>query len=285
MHVNTDNLIVIIFLLAVLFYYCKKFMLEKFEVDENVPSYYPIDYTKTIYGDFQNSTINNKSLSQLEQLIFETKKVANQDDLSMIVFNRPGLPVMKSMLAPEKVKPITDYLINLINGLGNDINTVKLNNVFNIVKEETESEAKINMDLDLSYLVKNNPSFFIRKSQMIKDKVYKIDDILVHAEIISRKDIMDDIFSKKPRCDDVYVSELYLNGHSHQDFLPGSNILKPLTHELLNKDNQMFTNKEIDELLKQEKNMHLQEMEGRTAQPQTAPKLTKHFDQYVVGTM
>jgi len=284
MRINYDNLIVIIFLLAILYYYAQK-NVEKFELDETVPDYYPIDYTKTIYGDFMGSTINNKSLSQLEQILFEAREVANEDQLGVDVFNRPGLPVLKSMLTPEKVKPITDYLIDLINGLGNDINTVKLNNAYNIIEEQTETEAKISMDLNLAYYVKNNPTFFIKKSQMVPDKLYKIDDVIVHVEFFSLKELIDDIFANQQKCDRLYVNQLFIKGHSHQAFLPGSNIVKPLTHELLTKDDQMFTNKEIDEILRQTKNTHLQEMDGRTAQPETAPKLTKHFDEYVVGTM
>lgn len=283
MLINIVNIVLILSIILLGYIYYSKYI-EKFTVNVSAEDYYPIDYTKTIANDYVDNSFKSKNMAKLEELLFQVKKIANQDVLSPFIFNQASVPITRSGMDKEKVIPIVDYIINMINKVANNTLLLKVNNIYNIVKEETDMEARLLLDIDTSYIVNVNDSFYIKS----KDKVYgtmkKIDDVIIRLVVISRKDMIDDIFRQRVTQDSFYVSELYINGKSTDDFLPGSNIVKPLTHELLKDQEFIFTNKDIDELIRDKKRTHMQEMEGRTAQLETAPKLTRNFDEYVIGT-
>jgi hypothetical protein len=244
------------------------------------PEYYPISYQNDISigntiistdnYDFDTGHIINYDLSHLIRIINQTKILANGS--TSLTFNKQFLPVSIDYIDKSKLSPIINYIKTLINKLGNQLHIIKVNDIADVCKEETDFDMRISFDMNVSYYRVINDTYYENK-QLIKNKTpinlegigkaYKIQDVIIKAVIIAKKSIIDDIFvNKNGDIDDIYISKLYIMGLMDDQYLPGSNVTE---FDLYWNKNRPMSNRIVDErIIRDLKAKHQSEVNNLT---------------------
>jgi hypothetical protein len=229
------------------------------------PKYYPISYQNDINigntilstdkYDSDTGHIINYDLSHLIRIINQTRILANGEN--KLDFNKQYLPVIIDDIDKNKLTPIINYISSLINKLGNGLHIIKVNEIKDASKEETDYDMRISFDINVSYYRVLNDSYYENK-YLIKNKekvklegiegnAYKIQDVVIKAVVIATKNVIDDIFTNnKNDIQNMYISKLYIMGLMDDEYLPGSNISE---FDLYWNQNIPLTNRIVDERL------------------------------------
>jgi hypothetical protein len=266
------NIMMIVLLFIVLKYLSTSKELFEF------PDYYPITYEKHITIDNKvNSTDNYDSsvgeidsydFSHLIRIMKQTKILANGD--TKLTFNTPSLPVIKDTMPVEKVQPLSDHIVGLMNRLGDGMHVINVHKISGICKEETDFEMRISFDINATYYrVLNRTHYGEQRLRATKAKaegtknLYKISDVIIKGVIIASKAVIDDIFiDKAGNVDKIYVSKLYIMGLMDDQYLPGSNVTE---FDLYWEHQRPLANRIIDErIIRDLKSRHQNEMNDLT---------------------
>lgn len=233
----------------------------------NFPQYYPISYQNNI--DVSNiekgGSIINYDLSHLIRLIKQTKIIINGDNTN-ISFNKAFLPITTINMDPTKLKPIVNYIINIINKLGDNIHSVQVIGIQEVCKEDTDAEMKISFEIKCSYYRTINDTYYTNKylvnnEEKIKENVYKIQDVILKCVIIVQKSLIDTL-QENEDISNIFVDKLYIMGLMDDQYLPGSNVTEL---DLFWQYNKPMSNRIVDErIIRDLKDKHQNELNRLT---------------------
>ncbi len=273
--VDIDNIILLILLLIVLGYLGQKYanqVKETFCGEKGgfcgTDEMYPVSHEVDQPIDTVDASIGHHRVRVMKNILEMTRDFGNRDIQEPKLFNTMYLPVTRSKMSVDEVKPIVDYLVDTINKLGKGIHVVTLLDVQDIFKDETERQSLVSFRMVFDYKVDMNDTHYqsVREGTAGEEE----NDLIIDVEIISDRAVMDDIFANDDtRMEKVYISRLHIVGLTHGDYLPGSNVSEsnyfyPYTVSLSNKIIDEVTTKQKD-LLQEEVNNITKELE--TADP------------------
>ena len=162
--VKIDELVILGLLVIIIYLYFKNhYKKEHFEVFFS--PYYPISSQITVRNNNYENEIEDFRLETLKKVLKKVIFDANDGNTNYIQFNYSNRPIIKNLLTEDKIKPLTEFLLQSINSNlpeGHNLKVVDLKDMF---KNEIENEVKVNFKMFCEYKIKvlNNYKYDIQK--------------------------------------------------------------------------------------------------------------------------
>ena len=154
---KVDKIITVLLILIIWMYINKYINLENFSI--NFRPYYPISpSTKIQYNNFTDKLEDNR-LNILYNVLDNVKLEANDGNNKYLDFNYANLPTSTITMENDKIKPITNFLLNSINSKlpnGHSINLLR-------IEEASKMEIKRRKNKYVFESPVQNVSFFCNK--------------------------------------------------------------------------------------------------------------------------
>lgn len=240
---SLDNWIILILILLIAAVYCSK-NLSKEDFEIMFAPYYPISSDVNIKVNNFKGDIEDFRLNKLKEVLESVKFNANDGENEYLIFNYADRPITKSIYSAEKVKPITDFLMEAIGSNLPDGHTLSIKKLQEISKLEVEEEAKVTFKMICSYKINSS------QNSEYRGTVHKNpdnNDLVIDVEVIS---------IKKSNVEKLHLNNLSIMGTTSK-YLPGSNYYKNDEQYLFS---QSLSNKlvetKIDENRKEMNNMN-----------------------------
>ena len=111
---NKENLIILVLaLIIVVLYFKKYYKKEDFEV--MFSPYYPISNQVVVKDNNFENEIEDFRLEKIKKVLKEVIFNANEGNTNYMQFNYADRPVIKNMMTKDKLKPLTEFLMDAIN--------------------------------------------------------------------------------------------------------------------------------------------------------------------------
>jgi hypothetical protein len=178
--------------------------------------YYPISSPlEDNYFNYLNS-ISSPKLSFFRNILYKVESYTNQGS-QPIIFNYAERPITIKKTDKQKVKTLSDTVVNMINKFANPMLKIEYVGTSNEVHEETDVQSRINFDLKIK--------LYYADSEKMGKKVTP-DILYIQPEFIFEKqyDVLpeDQFFDKnKPEKFRAYLSKLIVIGSENMGFLAG----------------------------------------------------------------
>ena len=176
------------------------------------------------YYDYNNKLIDPK-LSMLRNLLRKVEIYTNQGNKS-IIFNYAEQPVESKQVDKNRIKILSDTIVDLINKFADSILTVKYVKTLNEIHEETDEQSRISFDLKILL-------YYPDSTKLGNDGIKQYDIIYVQPEFIfeKKRDLLEEdqfFLNKVDKKVDfkVYLSKLILLGTESLGYLSGRYGLK-----------------------------------------------------------
>ena len=208
-----DSLIILLLITLIIYVYCSKY-LKKEDFDVFFNPYYPITNEVSVKINNYKGDVEDQRLDKLKEVLEAVKFNANDGENDYIVFNYMDKPVLKSVYNAQKIKPVTDFLMDSIGSnlpKGHNLSIKKLQE---ISKLEIEGEAKVTFKMICEYKI--NSSKNINYTKQVHDDVDKNNDLVIDVEVLS---------IKKENQEKLHLNNLSIMGITNK-YLPGSNYYK-----------------------------------------------------------
>jgi hypothetical protein len=194
------------------------------------PVSYPISVDKYISINNINDkqSLINYELSHFVELINQVKILANKGS-SPLEFNLNFRPVTTNNdWNIDNIKPITTFLVDNINRLGNHKHKIKYIESKNICSQETETDIQLDFDMLIFYTkssIDNKNDIYQNIIYNNTTKEYDIGKISIKVNmIIHKNNLDDDIFNIENEESVYYIKDIYVDGYRNSDKLPGENV-------------------------------------------------------------
>lgn len=217
-----DSLIILLLISLIIYVYCNKY-LKKEDFDVFFNQYYPISNDVSVKVNNYKGDIEDHRLDTLKEVLESVKFNANDGENEYIVFNYMDKPVHKSLYNAQKVKPVTDFLMESISSnlpKGHNLSIKKLQE---ISKLEIEGEAKVNFKMICEYKINSKKN--IMHTKQVHDENDRNNDLVIDVEVLS---------IQKNDQEKLHLNNLSVMGITNK-YLPGSNYYK-------NDEQYLFTN-------------------------------------------
>ena len=149
---NLDNLVIIILAILIISIYCNKY-LKKEDFEVFFSPYYPISNEVSVKVNNFKGDIDDHRLNKLKEILDNVKFNANDGSNEYLVFNYADRPVIKGIYTAQKIKPVTDFLIEAINNNLPDDQVLHIKKLKEISKLEIEEEAKVTFKMICEYKI------------------------------------------------------------------------------------------------------------------------------------
>lgn len=236
---NLDSFVIIILVILIISIYCNKY-LKKEDFEVFFSPYYPISSEVSVKVNNFKGDIDDHRLNKLKEILDNVKFNANDGSNEYLIFNYADRPVIKSIYNAQKIKPVTDFLIEAINSNLPDDQVLHIKKLKEISKLEIEEEAKVTFKMICEYK-------FGDVNKNIKQSKNKIEnnDLVIDVEVLS---------IKRDNEEKLHLNNLSIMGITNTN-LPGSNYYK-------NDDQYLFTNSLTNKIIDNKQNNNNDEVNG-----------------------
>lgn len=229
---SKDNLIIFALIVLIILVYLKKYYKrEHFEVVFS--PYYPISNQVNVKVNNLEDTIDDDRLNILKNVLTRVRVNGNDGDDSYHTFNYANRPVIKNVMTNEKLKPITNFLMEAINNNLPDGHKLLLVKLEQMSKMEVEEEVLVNFQMICEYKITTNKNYKYERQEFKNEK--NDNNLIIDVEVLSTKKIDEE---------KLYLNVLNLMGVKGEN-LPGSNYYK-------NDDEFLFTESLTNKILDDE---------------------------------
>jgi hypothetical protein len=236
---NKENIIILILALIVAFLYIKKYYnKEDFEV--MFSPYYPISSQVVVKNNNVENNIEDFRLDKIKNVLKNVIHNANEGNTEYMQFNYANRPVIKNLMTPDKLKPVTDFLIDAINSNLPNGHKVKLLSLKDMYKNEVDDEVKVNFKIVCEYKIKTAINYKYER-QIFKSGKNQ-NNLILDVEVISKRNI---------ETEKLHLNILNLVGIDGE-YLPGSNYYK-------NDNHYSFTNSLSNKIINNKKKLNKEE--------------------------
>ncbi len=236
---NKDNLIIIIlFILIVLVYFKKYYKQEHFEVVFS--PYYPISSQVGVKVNNVEESIDDNRLDILKKVLHKVKLDGNEGNDEYYNFNYVNKPVIKKSISSNKLKPITNFIMESVNNNLPNGHKLVLTKVEHMGKMEIETEVLVNFQMICEYKITGTKNYTYDRQEF---KNTKDNNLVIDVEVLSIR-----------RTDDesLHLNILNIVGIKGEH-LPGSNYY--------NNDSEfLFTNSLSNQIIEDKKINNAKEM-------------------------
>ena len=239
---KVDKIITVLLILIIWMYINKYINLENFSI--NFRPYYPISpSTKIQYNNFTDKLEDNR-LNILYNVLDNVKLEANDGNNKYLDFNYANLPTSTITMENDKIKPITNFLLNSINSKLPNGHSINLLRIEEASKMEIESEVKVTFKMICEYKIKQALNYSYIRNIFNSEK--ENNNLVIDVEVISIRKIN---FEK------LHLNTLNIIGLSSEN-LPGFNyydndnqftFTKSLSNKLIN-DKESQNNEELNNM-------------------------------------
>jgi hypothetical protein len=236
---NKDNLIIIIlFILIVLVYFKKYYKQEHFEVVFS--PYYSISNQVGMKINNVDETIDDNRLDILKKVLHKVKLDGNEGNDEYYNFNYVNKPVIKNSISSDKIKPITNFIMESVNNNLPNGHKLVLTKVEHMGKMEIETEVLVNFQMICEYKITGTKNYTYDRQEF---KNTKDNNLVIDVEVLSIR-----------RTDDesLHLNTLNIVGVKGEH-LPGSNYYN-------NNSDYLFTNSLSNQIIEDKKINNAKEM-------------------------
>ena len=219
---SLDSLIILLLIILIIYVYCNKY-LKKEDFEVFFKPYYPITNDVSIKVNNYKGDVEDQRLDRLKEVLDAVKFNANDGENEYIVFNYMDKPVLKSVYNAQKVKPVTDFLMESISSNLPKGHNLAIKKLQEISKLEIEGEAKVTFKMICEYKINSKKN--VKYTQQVHDDNDGNNDLVIDVEVLS---------IKKDDQEKLHLNNLTIMGIANK-YLPGSNFYK-------NDEQYLFTN-------------------------------------------
>ena len=226
---KADKIIIVLLIIIIWIYVNKYINFENFTI--NFRPYYPISpSTKIEYNNFTDK-LDDSRINILYNVLDHVILDANDGNSNYLDFNYANLPTTTNTMEDEKIKPITNFLLESINSKlpeGHNLNLLRLEEASKI---EIDTEVKVTFKMICEYKIKKALNYeFIRN---IFNNEKQNNNLVIDVEVIS---------IRKENFEKLHLNTLNIIGLSSEN-LPGFNyyendnqfsFTKSLSNKLIN---------------------------------------------------
>ena len=223
---KVDDLVILLLLSIIIYlYFSKYYTKEDFEIFFS--PYYPISSQVIVKDNNFENEIDDFRLEVLKKVLKTVIFNANEGNTNYLQFNYANRPVIKNIMTDDKLKPLTDFLLQSINSNLPEGHILKLVELKDMFKNEIDDEVKVNFKMFCEYKIKvlNNYKYDRQKNNS--------NNLIFDIEVLSKRTIDNE---------KLHLNILKLVGIDGE-YLPGSNYYKISNNYLFDKS---LTNKIID---------------------------------------
>ena len=179
---NKDNLIIITLLvLIVLVYFKRYYKQEHFEVIFS--PYYPISNQVGIKVNNVEESIDDNRLDILKKVLNKVKIDGNDGDDEYYNFNYANRPVIKKSMSSEKLKPITNFIMEGVNNNLPKGHQLVLKKLEQMGKMEIDTEVLVNFQMVCEYKITSNKNYTYKRQEFKNDN--NDNNLVIDVEIVS----------------------------------------------------------------------------------------------------
>ncbi len=219
---SLDSLIILLLIILIIYVYCNKY-LKKEDFEVFFKPYYPITNEVSIKVNNYKGDVEDQRLDTLKEVLDAVKFNANDGENEYIVFNFMDKPVLKSVYNAQKVKPVTDFLMESISSNLPQGHSLAIKKLQEISKLEIEGEAKVTFKMICEYKINSKKN--VKHTRQVHDDNDGNNDLVIDVEVLS---------IKKDDQEKLHLNNLSIMGITNK-YLPGSNFYK-------NDEQYLFTN-------------------------------------------
>jgi len=236
---NKENLIILVLaLIIVVLYFKKYYKKEDFEV--MFSPYYPISNQVVVKDNNFENEIEDFRLEKIKKVLKEVIFNANEGNTNYMQFNYADRPVIKNMMTKDKLKPLTEFLMDAINSNLPKGHTLKILELKDMYKNEVDDEVKVNFKMVCEYKIKSLNNYKYERQEFTSKQ--NKNSLILDVEVLSKRTI---------DTEKLHLNTLNLVGIDGE-YLPGSNYYKNDSHYL-------FTNSLSNKLITSKKNLNKEE--------------------------
>ena len=245
---NKDNLIIIILLvLIVLVYFKKYYKQEHFEVVFS--PYYPISSQVGVKVNNVEESVDDNRLDILKKVLHKVKLDGNEGSEEYYNFNYANKPVIKKSISSNKLKPITNFIMESVNNNLPNGHKLILTKLEHMGKMEIETEVLVNFQMICEYKIISAKNYSYDRQEFKntgkggKDVFIKDNNLVIDVEVLSIRNIDEER---------LHLNILNIVGIKGEN-LPGSNYY--------NNDSEfLFTNSLSNKIIEDKKINNANEM-------------------------
>ena len=235
---NKDNLIIFCLIVLIVIVYIKKYYKqEHFEVIFS--PYYPISNQVGVKLNNVDQTIEDNRLDILKKVLKKVKFDGNDGNDEYYNFNYANRPVIKNSMSNEKLKPITNFIMEAVNNNlpeGHKLILVKLEHMG---KMEIETEVLVNFQMVCEYKITSNKNYTYKRQEFKNDN--NDNNLVIDVEVVSIRKVDEE---------KLHLNTLNIIGMKGEH-LPGSNFYNNSSEFLFT---ESLSNKIIDHKKKKNSN-------------------------------
>tara|TARA_B100000902_G_scaffold389200_1_gene435968 strand:+ start:2433 stop:3275 length:843 start_codon:yes stop_codon:yes gene_type:complete len=207
---NKDNLIIFCLVVLIVIVYIKKYYKqEHFEVIFS--PYYPISNQVGVKLNNVDQTIEDNRLDILKKVLKKVKLDGNDGNDEYYNFNYANRPVIKNSMSNEKLKPITNFIMEAVNNNLPEGHKLVLIKLEHMGKMEIETEVLVNFQMVCEYKITSNKNYTYKRQEFKNDN--NDNNLVIDVEVVSIRKIDDE---------KLHLNTLNIIGMKGEH-LPGSN--------------------------------------------------------------
>jgi len=240
---NKDNLIIIVLIVLIVLVYVKKYYKqEHFEVIFS--PYYPISNQVGIKFNNVDQTIEDNRLDILKKVLNKVKLDGNESNDEYYNFNFANRPVIKNSMSNEKLKPITNFIMEAVNNNLPEGHKLVLIKLEHMGKMEIETEVLVNFQMVCEYKITTNKNYTFKRQEFKNDKNDNNDNnLVIDVEVVSIRKVNEE---------KLHLNTLNIIGMKGEH-LPGSNFYN-------NSSDFIFTESLSNQIIEDKKEDHSNDM-------------------------